>query len=150
MRGLRTQLGTNKLFYAFDSDYMPHVDETTMVPYDTMHVELDGLVRQELAHLLFVLITKRKRFTMEKLNAAIKSFAWPPGQRMPEIEAKIIEGAKGGVPKADAKLSSSASQTLHFALARSVGSAAPARARPTAHARIDVRPRIDFSSGAAS
>ena len=35
-------MGLNKLWYAFDSDYIPGVDECTMVPYDTMHVEFDG------------------------------------------------------------------------------------------------------------
>ena len=111
-------MGINKLFYAFDSDYIPHVDECNMAPYDTMHVELDGLVRAELAHMLYLFITKWKLFTLEQLNDAIKAFPWPKGQRMPEIDAKILEGAKGGVPKAKSKLSSSASQTLHFALAR--------------------------------
>jgi hypothetical protein len=65
-----------------------------MTPYDTMHVELDGLCKIELAMLLYVLITKRKYFTLEQLNAAIKSFSWPKGHRMPAIDAKVIEGAK--------------------------------------------------------
>ena len=60
-----------------------------MVPYDTMHVELDGLVRQELAFLLYILVTKRKYFSLEKLNEAIKKFPWPAGQRMPEIDPKV-------------------------------------------------------------
>ena len=88
------QLGINKLFYAFYSDYIPGVDECTMAPYDTMHVELDGLCRMELAYLLYILITKRKYFTLEQLNAAIKSFPWPKGHRMLAIDAKVIEGAK--------------------------------------------------------
>jgi hypothetical protein len=89
-----------------------------MAPYDTMHVELDGIVRQELAYLLYILITKRKYFTLECLNAALKAYPWPKGHRMPDIEAKVTEGVKGKKPSPTAKLSSSASQTLHFAMAR--------------------------------
>ena len=113
-----SQEGINKLVYAFNPDYIPHVNEVNYVPYDTMHVELDGLVRQELAYLLYVLITKRKYFTLATLNEAIKSFCWPKGERMPEIESTVLEGTKHGAPKSSAKICSSASQTLHFAMAR--------------------------------
>ena len=89
-----------------------------MAPYDTMHVEFDGLVRMEMAYLLYILITKRKYITLAQLNAAIKRFPWPKGHRMPAIDPKVVEGAKGGVPRSDAHLYSSASQTMHFALAR--------------------------------
>ena len=88
-----------------------------MAPYDTMHVEFDGLVRQEMAYLLYILVTRRKYFTLAQLNAAIKSFPWPAGHRMPAIDPKVVEGAKGGVPRSDAHLFSSASQTMHFAFA---------------------------------
>ena len=113
-----SQMGLNKLFYAFDSDYIPGIDECTMAPYDTMHVEADGLVRMEMAYMLYVLVTKRKYFTLAQLNDAIKRFPWPKGHRMPPIDQKVVEGRKGGLPRADAHLFSSASQTLHFALAR--------------------------------
>lgn len=112
------QLGYNKLIWGFSHEYLRGVDETTMVPYDTMHVEADGLCRMELAYLLYMLITKRKYFKLAELNDAIKRFSWPPGHRMPEIDHKVIEGRKGGVPRADAHLFSSASQTMHFAMAR--------------------------------
>jgi hypothetical protein len=91
---LMWQMGINKLYYALDSDYFPGFDECTMVPYDTMHVELDGLCRMELAYLLYILITKRKYFSLEQLNDAIKSFPWPKGHRMPAIDPKVVEGAK--------------------------------------------------------
>lgn len=96
----------------------PEVDESTMVPYDTMHVELDGLVRMEMAYLLYMLISKKKYFTLVQLNAAIKAFEWPKGQRMPAIDPKVVQGATGRVPRPDAHLFSSASQTMYFALAR--------------------------------
>jgi hypothetical protein len=111
-------MGINKLWCAFDSDSIPEVDESTMVPYDTMHVELDGLVRMEMAYLLYMLISKKKYFTLVQLNAAIKAFEWPKGQRMPAVDPKVVEGAKGRVPRPDAHLFSSASQTMYFALAR--------------------------------
>ena len=87
-------MGINKLWCAFDSDSIPEVDESTMVPYDTMHVELDGLVRMEMAYLLYMLISKKKYFTLVQLNAAIKAFEWPKGQWMPAIDQKVVQGAK--------------------------------------------------------
>ena len=92
-----------------------------MVPYDTMHVELDGLVRMEMAYLLYMLISKKKYFTLVQLNAAIKAFEWPKGQWMPAIDPKVAcraQRPKGRVPRPDAHLFSSASQTMYFALAR--------------------------------
>ena len=108
------QIGINKLIYAFDSEYIPGVDECTMAPYDTMHVECDGLLRMEMAYLLYMLITKRKYFTLVQLNAAIKSFPWPKGHRMPGIEPKVVEGAKGRVPRWDAHTSPSHSNPNHY------------------------------------
>ena len=61
-----------------------------------MHVEFDGLVRMEMAYLLCILVTKRKHFTLAQLNDAIKRFPWPKGHRMPAIDPKVVEGAKGG------------------------------------------------------
>ena len=57
-----SQLGINKLIYAFNPDYMPGVDEVDMVPYNTMHVELDGIVRQELAYMLYIFVTPQLPF----------------------------------------------------------------------------------------
>lgn len=87
-----SQLGINKLIYAFNPDYMPGVDEVDMVPYDTMHIELDGIVRQELAYMLYIFVTKHKYFTLAQLNAAIRSFPWPKGHRVPDVDAKSLEG----------------------------------------------------------
>ena len=111
-------MGINKLVYALDSEYIPGFDECTMAPYDTMHVEFDGLVRMEMAYLLYVLIRRRKCFNLVQLNEAIKRFQWPKGHRMPEIDPKVVEGATGFKPRTDAHIFSSATQTMHFALAR--------------------------------
>jgi hypothetical protein len=126
-------MGLNKLWYAFDSDSIPEVNECTMAPYDTMHVEFDGLVRQEMAYMLYILVTKKKYFTLAQLNAAIKTFAWPKGHRMPAIDPKVVEGAKGRVPRPDAHLFSSASQTMHFAFARCAHTCRPTHTVLHAH-----------------
>lgn len=76
-------MGINKLVYALDSDYIPGFDECTMAPYDTMHVEFDGLVRMEMAYLLFILIKKRKFFTLAQVCVPLISPASP--SRIPRI-----------------------------------------------------------------
>lgn len=99
-------------------EYFPHFDVCEWMPYDAMHVELEGIVRYELAWLLYVLVKKFKYFTEEAINAALRSYPMPTGRRVPDVQSKVFEGSKGGHPRTSATMGWSASQTLHFALAR--------------------------------
>ena len=38
---------------------MPHFDVCKCIPYDMMHVELEGLLKNELAAMLFYFVRKR-------------------------------------------------------------------------------------------
>eukprot|EP00966_Prymnesium_polylepis_P269310 6221817-Prymnesium_polylepis.1 len=58
---------------------VPHFNLCQMVPYDFMHVELEGSLKMHLAAMLYFFLRKRPgwRFSLEALNARIRAFAWP-------------------------------------------------------------------------
>ena len=90
-------IGMNSFTHAFTR--VPHFDITRMVPYDFMHVELEGSCKNELAAMLFYFLRKRPTwgFTLEKLNEAIRSYAWPSGFAPPLFTAGYLEkGTKDG------------------------------------------------------
>ena len=55
--------------------------------------EFEGLLKNELAAMLFYFTRKRPRwgFTIEKLNAAIREYTWPSGYRPPTFQAGYLE-----------------------------------------------------------
>lgn len=72
---------------------IPLFDLTTMIPYDFMHVELEGSLKNELAAMLYYFIRHRPSwgFTLAKLNAQIREYAWPAGFRVPTFTEGYLE-----------------------------------------------------------
>lgn len=67
-----------KEFHEHAFTRVPHFDVCKMIPYDFMHVELEGTLKNELAAMLFYFLRKRRwGFTLEKLNARIREYDWP-------------------------------------------------------------------------
>ena len=54
-----------------------------MIPYDFMHVELEGSLKNELAAMLYYFLRRRPswKFTLKALNDRIREYAWPAGFR---------------------------------------------------------------------
>ena len=92
-----TSIGMNSFSHAFTR--VPHFDISRCIPYDFMHCELEGTCKNELAAMLFYFLRKRPTwgFTLEKLNAAIRSYVWPAGFAPPTFTAGYLEkGTKDG------------------------------------------------------
>ena len=92
-----TSIGMNSFSHAFTR--VPHFDISRCIPYDFMHCELEGTCKNELAAMLFYFLRKRPTwgFTLAKLNAAIRSYAWPAGFAPPTFTAGYLEkGTKDG------------------------------------------------------
>ena len=78
---------------------IPLFDLCTMIPYDFMHVELEGSLKNELAAMLYYFTRKRADwdFTLAKLNQRIREYAWPSGFRVPSfVEGVLEKGTKAG------------------------------------------------------
>ena len=81
---------------------VPYFDPCTYIPYDVMHVELEGLLKNELAAMLYYFTRKRDwGFTLQALNERINSYAWPRTYRPPTFSAKVVE--KGTTRRASAR-----------------------------------------------
>jgi len=112
------QAGFNSLYYALNPEYIPYVDPCVFLPQDFMHLELDGLLRMELAYLVFSLVRVHEFCTLDDINTAIQSYSWPPGHKPPLLSDVLTKGTKDGQPKSGAVSGVSASQQLHIALHR--------------------------------
>ena len=81
---------------------VPHFDICRCVPYDFMHVELEGSLKNELAAMLYYFLRKRPqwKFSIGALNERMREFAWPGGYRPPTFtEGYLEKGTQGGEPK---------------------------------------------------
>ena len=98
---------------------VPHFDICTMVPYDFMHVELEGSLKNELAAMLYIFLRQRKQwnFTLQRLNAAIRDYAWPNGARPPDFtEGYLEKGTSEGDAKTGTHVHMTAGDMLRFAV----------------------------------
>ena len=105
--------------WAFHPRYFPHLpDPFACLPQDGMHALFSsGIVTTAGAEVLYVFISVLKAFTVKELNDQYDDYDWDtPEHKPPHIHPSIAEGAKGGIPSADAKLRYTGSQTMHFAL----------------------------------
>ena len=86
-----TSIGLNSFEHAFT--HVPYFDVSCMVPYDFMHGELEGTIKNELAAMLYYFIRHRPswNFTLDKVNAAIREYAWPGGYAPPTFTAGYLE-----------------------------------------------------------
>ena len=65
-------LGINKLAFAFDPQYIPHVHPIKIAPQDLLHLFPDGLMRSEGAWLFYVLF--KMGLSVADVNAAIRRY----------------------------------------------------------------------------
>ena len=72
---------------------IPLFDLCTMIPYDFMHVELEGSLKNELAAMLYYFLRQRPtwKFTLKALNNRIREYAWPAGFRVPHFTEGYLE-----------------------------------------------------------
>lgn len=96
---------------------MPHFDVCKCIPYDMMHVELEGLLKNELAAMLFYFVRKRDwGFTLTALNERLNSYAWPGNYRPPTFTSGALEvGTKDGKCKKGCHVHMTAGDMLVFA-----------------------------------
>ena len=95
---------------------IPLFDMTTMIPYDFMHVELEGSLKNELAAMLYYFVRKRSwGFTLAKLNQRIYEYAWPSGFRIPAFSEGYLEkGTKHGQCKKGCHVHMTAGDVMVF------------------------------------
>ena len=90
-----------------------------MVPYDFMHVELEGNLKNELAAMLYYFLRHRPawQFTLSKLNAAIRAYPWPNGA-CPSLftEGYLEKGTKTKEPKTGTHVHMTAGDMMRFAI----------------------------------
>jgi hypothetical protein len=112
-----TSLGMNS-FAGHAFTRVPHFDLTTMIPYDFMHVELEGSLKNELAAMLYHFIRHRPgwQFSLTALNARIQTYAWPGGYKPPTFtEGYLNKGTTAGLPKKGCHVHMTSGDMMTFA-----------------------------------
>ena len=97
---------------------VPYFDVCTMIPYDFMHVELEGSLKNELACLIYIFHRKRPGwgFTVEKLNARMREYAWPGGFAPPPFTTgNLYQGTTSGLPKTGCHVHMTSGDMMVFA-----------------------------------
>lgn len=111
-------LGLNKLYFALDPAYIPYVDPTQIAPQDLLHLLPDGLLRSELAWLMYVLC--RSGFNLDRLNRRLKESEvkrlLPADVRIPAFPSKLTKGIAGSKPESGRTVRMTGSQCMHFSL----------------------------------
>jgi hypothetical protein len=83
---LFTALGLNKIEFAFDPEYIPHVNPIKIAPQDCLHLFPDGLLRSEGAWLFYILFCMG--LSMEDANRALRKYkGFPPDVRSSRLTA---------------------------------------------------------------
>ena len=114
--------GLNKLYFALDPAYWDkHVDPTTIAPIDLLHLFPDGLLRSELAWMLFIFM--KMGLKIETINKRVRAYSkqsptFPKDVRIPEFKAKLSKGITGGVPNSSSTVNMTGSQCMHFSVHR--------------------------------
>ena len=109
--------GLNKLEFALDPDYHPHINPATVAPQDALHLFPDGLLRSELAWLMYIF--HKHGLTFEQVNVATRRYkGLPKDVRIPASPEKLGKGNAGGIPKSSSVVRMTGSQCMHFSLHR--------------------------------
>jgi hypothetical protein len=113
---LFTEHGLNKLYFAMDPKYIPHLDPSVVAPQDLLHLFPDGLLRSEGAWLFYILFAMG--LSRDDFNRAVRRYkGFPKDVRIPKFYPKIEQGSDGR-PKSSSALRMSGSQCMHFCLHR--------------------------------
>ena len=109
-------LGLNKLYFALDPEYIPHIDPTKIAPQDLLHLFPDGLLRSELAWMIFVFC--KLGLDLDELNARLRAYSpyLPKDVRIPLFPTKLRKGAAGGLASSSQTARMTGSQCMHFAI----------------------------------
>ena len=70
----------------------PYFNFLQQIPYDLMHGEGEGLLKGELAHLIFVFIRVHKYFDLDELNHALNGYSFPGGKDVPYFMDGLLKG----------------------------------------------------------
>lgn len=99
---------------------IPLFDVTSMAPQDIMHVLAEGVLKTEIAAMLFTLVRKRKwGITLSVINKACQAYKWPPDHHAPNFRDVILEGHGTGNqarPKRGCHVHGTAGAVLDFTL----------------------------------
>lgn len=107
--------GLYQLNYALQPNLFPHVRPFEGTPQDVMHAMFSsGTANSELAELLYILIAVEHDFSVNDLNCAIDSYAWPAGHKPPPVWPSIVKGSRDHCPEKGACMRYSGAQSLHF------------------------------------
>lgn len=109
--------GLNKLYFALDPEYFPHIDPCTIAPQDLLHLYPDGLLRSELAWLIFIFC--KMGLDLDTTNARLRRFkprGFPKDVRIPNFPDKLKRGVQGGKPHSSSTARMTGSQCMHFTL----------------------------------
>ena len=110
-------LGLNKLYFALDPEYIPDIIPTTIAPQDVLHLFPDGLLRSELAWLMYIFAKLGLDF--KKLDWRIRQYkGLPKDVRIPSFPDKLKKGVAGGRPESKSTVRMTGSQCMHFSLHR--------------------------------
>ena len=118
-----TSIGVNTFDHAFVD--VPYFDVCRGAPVDFMHVEAEGLLKLELAAVIFYMCRCVNATNLSKINQAMRAYNWEGGaaNRPPYFTDGILEGAtppKGSglkaIPKRGCHVHMTAGDTLRFTL----------------------------------
>jgi hypothetical protein len=118
-------IGVNTFEHAFCD--LPHFDHTTMIPEDFMHGEGEGVLKGELAALIFCIVNRRDwGVSLKDINNAMYQYNWDGGaaNRPSYFTDGILKGTappvestlKHSIPKAGAHVHMTAGDTIRFTL----------------------------------
>ena len=110
-----SSIGLNTMDHAFTR--VPYFDVSTYVPYDFMHGELEGTLKNELAAMIYYFVRHRPSwgFSIDKVNEAIRNYPWPGGYAPPTFTKGYLEkGTTEGAVKKGTHVHMTAGDVLIF------------------------------------
>ena len=109
--------GINSFTTAFERILFVYV--CTSFPIDVMHILLEGVMRVEVAGLIYLMtrVFLHWRVTISKLNGALKAHKFHSGgKKIPPISCFLATGTGDKMPHSDATVSGIATQLMYFTL----------------------------------
>ena len=113
-------ISLNSLYFALDPAYIPHINPITITPEDILHLFPDGLLRSELAWLIYIFCNMHGgNDFIDRLNKATRRYPkFPADVRIPTQPDKLKKGVAGKVPDSSSTVRMTGSQCMHFTMHR--------------------------------